>query len=597
MMKSLHIKILYIIFIFFILLPFFTTAQIINEDNCLLEKTDTNIVLPPAWAFGILYGGYTNQTETIKRIDEIIAHDYPIDAYWIDSWFWSYQDKGKGPKNYIDFVGDTISHPNRKAMWDYFNQKNIKSGFWTWDCILKTGNETAFNDFNEKGFFKNVYMEKGSWHNYSTTTAMYEKGNEAEGTLCGNINFENPLAVKYFKDKMKHFFDEGADFIKLDRTSAIPVCKTMFEMTQEFGLETKGRGFILSHTGGMESEEYKKYPAKWTDDTRSDWTVEKPTKDFNSWVPHIALKENIELYTHPFKPTSKIPFLTNDLGGFDMGKTDKVDEELYIRWMQFSMFTPIVEVFSQPENPTSNLAYKYSERADKLFKQYSHLRMQLFPYIYSYAFKTRFGSRQIITPIKYTLYEYYFGSEFLIAPVYEQGANIRELFLPEGKWINFWTDEIYEGNQKIVVDAPIETIPVFVKCGAIIPMRNYSRSIETGSNDTLIIHVYPDKNTEFALFEDDGISNDYLNDIYAKTTLRLKNINNDYVFNIDPVIGNYSGMNMSRTIKLIVHSQKDIKLISMDSNLIEFTKNGKIFESDYFLTKKDILTKIFIEIE
>jgi len=63
------------------------------------------------------------------------------------------------------------------------------------------------------------------------------------------------------------------------------------------------------------------------------------------------------------------------------------------------------------------------------------------------------------------------------------------------------------------------------------------------------------------------------------------------------VIGNYSGMNMSRTIKLIVHSQKDIKLISMDSNLIEFTKNGKIFESDYFLTKKDILTKVFIEIE
>lgn len=596
-MKSLHLKIFYIIFAIILLLPFSTNAQIIINEQCLIEPIDTNIVLPPAWAFGVLYGGYTNQTETIKRIDEIILLDYPIDAYWIDSWFWSYQDKGKGPQKYIDFIGDTISYPNRNVMWNYFKQKNIKAGFWTWDCIFKTGNEAIFNDFNEKGFFKNVYLEKGSWHNYSTTTAMHEKGNEAEGTLCGNINFDDPKAVEYFKQKMKHFFDEGADFIKLDRTSAIPVCKTMFEMTQEFGLETKGRGFILSHSDGTENNSYKKYPTKWTDDTRSDWTVEKATKDFNSWVPRIGLKENIEMYTHPFKSTSKIPFLTNDLGGFDNGLTDKVDEELYIRWMQFSMFTPIVEVFSQPENPTSNLAYKYSERAEKLFRQYSHLRMQLFPYIYTHALQTRFGSGQIIRPIEYTLYEYFFGSELLIAPVYVQGATTRELNLPEGKWINFWTDEIYEGDQKIIIDSPIETIPILVRSGSIIPMRNYSRSIESGNNDTLIVHIYPDKNSEFTLLEDDGKSNDYLQGIYAKTTFRLKSINNDYVFCIDPVIGKYSGVNINRTIKLIVHNQSTIKLFSIGENKISFNKNGKTIETDYFASPRNVLTKVLIEME
>ena len=596
-MKSLHIKIFHIFITVFLLLPFFSTAQIIINENGLIEPIDTTVVIPPAWAFGVLYGGYTNQTETIKRIDEIISHDYPIDAYWIDSWFWSYQDKGKGPQKYIDFVGDTISYPDRKAMWNYFKQKNIKAGFWTWDCIFKTGNEEVFNDFNEKGFFKDVYLEKGSWHNYSTTTAMHVKGNKAEGTLCGNINFDDEVAVDYFKQKMKHFFEEGADFIKLDRTSEIPVCKTMFEMTQEFGLETKGRGFILSHSDVTENNNYKKYPTKWTDDTRSDWTVEKPTKDFNSWVPRIALKENIEMYTHPFKPTSKIPFLTNDLGGFDNGLTDKVDEELYIRWMQFSMFTPIVEVFSQPENPTSNLAYKYSERADELFRQYSHLRMHLFPYIYTHALQTRFGSGQIIRPIQYTLYEYYFGSELLIAPVYEQGATTRELNLPAGKWINFWTDEIFEGNQKIIINSPIETLPILVRSGSIIPMRNYSRSIESGNNDTLIVHIYPDKNSEFTLFEDDGKNNDYLQGIFAKTTLRLKNINNDYVFSIDPVVGNYFGMKMIRTIKLIVHIQQKIKRISTDKNWIEFYQTGNMKETKYFETKKDQQSNILIEME
>ena len=99
------------------------------------------------------------------------------------------------------------------------------------------------------------------------------------------------------------------------------------------------------------------------------------------------------MYTDPEKATSKIPFLTNDLGGFDMGKTNKPDEELYIRWLQFSMFCPITEVFSQPENPTSNLAWKYSGRADSIFRFYSHLRMQLFPYIYSSAQLSRIERR------------------------------------------------------------------------------------------------------------------------------------------------------------------------------------------------------------
>ncbi len=270
------------------------------------QKPDTNVILPPAWAFGVLYDGYTNQQQTIERINEIEKHNYPIDAYWIDSWFWSFADKGRGPKKYIDFVADTVDFPNRKAMWDFMKQRNIKGGFWTWDCIFETGNEVAFKDFDEKGFFRNIYVETNPWHNNSTTTAMFETGeSKRKGTLCGNIDFKNPQATEYFKKRMKHFFDEGADFLKLDRTNAIEVCKTMFEITQESGKETKGRGFILSHAGGMDSKEYKRYPAKWTSDTRTDWTVEKPNLEFDSWVPKVALKENIAMFTDPSKNSTK----------------------------------------------------------------------------------------------------------------------------------------------------------------------------------------------------------------------------------------------------------------------------------------------------
>lgn len=557
---------------------------IINEclsDSLKHSVVDTNVVLPPKWAFGIIYGGYTNQVQTLERIDKIIEHNYPIDAYWIDSWFWSYIDSGKGPKGYIDFVGDTLSFPNRKAMWTIFQQKNVKAGFWIWDCIFETGNEYVFDDFKNLGYFRNIYLEKGSWHNYSTTTAMYEKGNQSIGTNCGNINFNDSNAVNYFRKKVKHFFDDGADFIKLDRTSDINVCKAMFEITEDFGLETKGRGFILSHTGGMESVDYKKYPTKWTDDTRSDWTVEKPTKEFNSWVPPIALKENIEMFTNPKIKSSNIPFLTNDLGGFDMGKTDVVDEELYIRWMQFSMFTPIVEVFSQPENPTANLAYNYSRRADSLFVHYSHLRMKLFPYIYSYAHQTRLKGVNIIRKIPNFLYEYFFGDELFIAPIYEQGAVKRNLFLPEGNWFYFWNDEIYEGNKYHQINSPIDIIPVFIKAGSIIPMRKYSRSVERGTNDILTIHIYPGSNAQFELIEDDGISNQYLNGKIAITKFETFNRVSDLILEIRPVIGDYDGMKIKRTISVAIHGNEQIESVSFNNNLIPIYRSN-LTTTDYF---------------
>ncbi|MFT3846557.1 MAG: glycoside hydrolase family 31 protein [Lacibacter sp.] len=543
-------------------------AQPKNQLN--RNVADTNLVLPPAWAFGILYGGYTNQQETIKTIEEIQKHNYPIDAFWIDSWFWSYNDKGKGPAKYIDFVADTVSYPNRKAMWNYLQHNNIKGGFWIWDCILETGNEVAFNDFKEKGFFSSIYLNTNSWHNGSRSTAMFQNGKEEKGTQCGNIDFNNPEAVNYFKQQMKPFFDEGADFIKLDRTASISTCKAMFEMSQQFGKETKGRGFLLSHSFDTENEEYKRYPTKWTDDTRSDWTIDKPLISFNDWVPHVAFRENIAMFTNPSNKTSSIPFLTNDLGGFDMGQTKMPDEELYIRWMQFSIFNPITEVFSQPENPTSNLAWNYSKRADTLFRNYAHWRMMLFPYIYSYALRSRIEGKHMLGKFPEHIYQYLFGNEMLLAPVYEKNAVTQNVYLPEGKWMNYWTGEIKNGNQSYTVGAPLEQIPLFVKQGAIIPMRNYSSSVEKGNNNTLMLHVYPGTDGSFTLLEDDGSSNDYLRNIYASTFISQKNGNGKINLTIYPVVGNYNGMPVSRKWRIELHDQKAYTKIKLNKENIKF---------------------------
>lgn len=560
------------IILVFALLTAGFSANSQSTGNKLSERTvaDTNLILPPAWAFGVMYGAYTNQQQTIDRIEQVKKHDYPIDAYWIDSWFWSFADKGMGPHKYIDFVADTIDYPNRSSLWKYMQDNRIKGGFWIWDCILEKGNENVFNDFKSKGFFSAIYDNKNSWHNQGTSTAMFQEKREHPGTKCGNIDFDNPQAVAYFKQKMKPFFDEGADFIKLDRTSKISTCKAMFELSQAYGKETKGRGFMLSHTGGMETEEYKRYPAKWTDDTRSDWTVESPLIEFNSWVPRVAFKENIAMYTDLQKRTSEIPFLTNDLGGFDMGKTQKPEEELYIRWLQFSMFSPITEIFSQPENPTANMAWLYSDRADSIFRYYAHLRMQLFPYIYSYAHRTRIEGKNMIGKIPGHLYQFMFGDEMLLAPVYQKGADLQKIFLPAGQWINYWTGEQMQGNMEYTVAAPLDQIPLFIKLGSIIPMRKYASSVEKGNNNTLLLHIYPGDNGGFNLREDDGTSNDYLRGMYASTMIELKNSANEFALIVYPVEGNYKGMRQKRNWKLVIHCDRVPERVTMNQQDLKF---------------------------
>ncbi len=557
------------------------------------STADTNVVLPPSWAFGIMYGSYANQEQSIELVDQIIQHDYPIDAFWTDSWIWDWANQGRGPAKYIDFVADTVSYPDMQTFWDgYLGGKGIKAGMWVWDCIQKTGNEVDFEDFKSRGFFRDEFIHTTGWHNGSMTTIIGDQGQKVKGTLTGNIDFENPDAVAYFKQRMKHFFEKGVDFIKLDKTDAIPVAKVMFEMSQELSKESNGRGFVLTHSHGVESEEYKRYPGKWTDDTRSDWSVGHSGREFSPWLPRVAFKENIEMYTDTIRHFWKIPFLANDMGGFAVSNDGYVDEELYIRWTQFAMFVPLTTVFSQPENPTGNIAFKVSAKADTVFRNYAQLKMQLFPYVYSYAHRSRWDGVNTIRPISGYLHQYLFGNELLVAPVCEQGATTKVVYLPgDSEWYDWRTGTKYEGGREVVMDAPLSEIPVLVRAGSVVPMRNYARSIESGSNDSLTLHVFPGKKGEFILYEDDGQSNDYLKGKYATTRFELTKQQKGYELTIHPLKGAFTGMNANRHLRLIIHGMSGMPSIKLKSELLELSQTGTSYTSTFFkMDKKRRLT-------
>ena len=161
-----------------------------------------------------------------------------------------------------------------------------------------------------------------------------------------------------------------------------------------------------------------------------------------------------------------------------------------------------------------NEVWSYGKQAEPILEKYLRLRYQLMPYIYSLGYKTY----QTGAPFMRALFmdfpndpkvadlrdEYMFGPAFLVAPVTEQGATSRAVYLPAGAdWYNYWTNERLHGGQTINVAAPIDTIPLFVRAGSILPL---GAAIESTNQAQAIakVRVYPGANGDFTLYQDDG---------------------------------------------------------------------------------------------
>ena len=185
--------------------------------------------------------------------------------------------------------------------------------------------------------------------------------------------------------------------------------------------------------------------------------------------------------------------------------------ELYTRWFQYGVFQPN---FRSHGTRRQNEVWSYGKAAEPILEKYLKLRYELMPYIYSLGY----GANQTGAPFMRALFldfgadpkvanlgdEYIFGPALLVAPVTEQGATTREVYLPAGTdWWNFWTNERVHGGQRITVQAPIDTIPLFVRAGSVLPMGSAVES--TNDRQTIArVRVYPGADGRFTLYDDDG---------------------------------------------------------------------------------------------
>jgi alpha-D-xyloside xylohydrolase len=204
--------------------------------------------------------------------------------------------------------------------------------------------------------------------------------------------------------------------------------------------------------------------------------------------------------------------------------------ELYVRWFEYGAFQPTFRAHgSRPENEV----WSYGKQAEPILEKYLRLRYQLMPYLYSLGYYSNrtgapfmrglfmdFGSDPKVADIGD---EYMFGPALLVAPVTEQGRTSRQVYLPAGTdWYNFWTNERLHGGQTITADAPIDTLPLFVRAGSILP---FGTSVESTNDVQKIasLRVYPGADGDFDLYRDDGTTYAYEKGAFEVSHLHWNN--------------------------------------------------------------------------
>lgn len=231
-----------------------------------------------------------------------------------------------------------------------------------------------------------------------------------------------------------------------------------------------------------------------------------------------------------------IPYWGTDTGGFI--PTEELTPELYVRWFQFSAFCPLFRSHgvawkmrlpwgwnlgtAAPLEGAAALGNwpapldLHNAQVESICRKYLDLRYRLLPYLYSSADQThRTG-----LPLMRALWiadprddkaatvgdEYLWGDHLLVAPVLEAGAKKRTTYLPAGTWWDFWNNTRVEGGASVIRDVDLETIPVYARAGAIVPVGPARQYATEPSDEPIVLQVYPGADGRFSWYEDDGMS-------------------------------------------------------------------------------------------
>ena len=537
--------------------------SIIDQYTSLTGKSP----LLPRFAFGLHVGtysggtwGYEHLTSTqyvIELARKFRALGIPLDVLHLDStWRIFGKNGGKGATTFE--WRETFKNP--EAMFDSLYALGLNMVGVHVRPRFDNGNELNLLAMaRQEGF---VYPE--------------------EHTPGEFVNFFDPEAVDWWwENGVMKVASIGAKFLKTDEGSAfghvanesdktgptdqeaqrlhnlfpIAYAKAPYEKFQAYN-GIRGMNHTREGYAGIQ-----RYPFIFAGDWPSEWQY---------FAPVIKAGLNIGL--------SGVGYWAHCMGGFE----HKADPELYIRWCQFGLLSPVAHLFGM-DHPGYKEPWNYGEEAQKIFKQYDRMRYRLIPYLYSHAYEMYQTGKPLMRALVLEYQEdpnvydiadqYLLGSSLMVCPVTTKGAQTRVVYLPEGTWTDYWTGQQYQGKQHLNVLTPLDKMPIFIKGGAVIPMQEAVQYISEPTPDTITLDIYPQGESTFTLYDDDGKSLDYQQGNYATTQIACQENNGQVDIHIQAPEGSYALP--ERTYQLQIHTETAPVSVLVDGKSVEATDHSQ----------------------
>lgn len=540
-----------------------------NADGVIaqMRKLTGQSPMLPLWAYGFFQSRerYQNQFETLDVVKQYRKLGVPLDCIIQDWQYWGRDSLW----NLMDFNPETFPRP--QEMVDSVHQMNAKFMIVTWPGFGPL--TPQYKELKDK----NLLINFDTWPPKSGTKPYDVYSAEARDIYWRYLN--NGIFSKnvdgFWLDSTEpdHINVKESDYDQPTSLGTFRSVHNAFPLMTVGGVYNHWRGetsdkrvVILTRSAFAGQQRYG--ANTWSGDVSSDWGT------LRRQIPGAL---NFSL--------SGNPYWNSDIGGFFAGRYNAGGgaknpdfQELYVRWMQFAAFTPMMRSHG---TDIRREIYQFGKRGEWAFdvqEKYINLRYSLLPYIYSTSWDVSKNNGTFMRALVMDFSqdknvwnidnEYMFGQSFLVNPVTEKGKEEQDVYLPGGSdWFDFWTNEKTTGGITVTKKTMIDIIPLYVKAGSIIPFGPKVQFATEKKWDNLELRIYPGADGTFTLYEDENDNYNYEKGAYTEILLTWNN--DTKTLTIGNRKGNFKGMLKNRKFtikridgdtKTITYKGKEIKL-------------------------------------
>ena len=502
--------------------------------------------LIPKFALGNWWSRYKAYTQEEYRdlMQKFMDRKIPITVATIDiDWHWT---------DVVDRFGKD-ARPEKPKTAEEILYNTMFPGWtgYSWNKELFPDHRALLDWLHEKGFrvTLNVHPAQGIRFFEDPYEAVCRRmGKDPAKKECVTFDMTDPAFQEaYFEEVHRPMEEEGVDFWWIDwqqgKKTKMPGLDPLWALNHYHSLDMEAQGkrpLILSRYAGLGSH---RYPLGFSGDTHMTWA----SLDFQPYFTNTAANAGYTWWSH-------------DIGGHMLGVQD---DELYLRWLQYGVFSPVNRLHSSNSDFMGKEPWKRSWAVEKIAEDFLRLRHRLIPYLYSANYRTHAEGEPICSPMYYRYdreeaYEaknqYIFGGQLMVCPITapaDKQLNLAKtkVWLPDGRWTDLFTGRAYQGGRWVWMHRDLDSIPVLAPAGAIVPMYQKGDSNDLSLEQPLEIHIWRG-NGAFELYEDDGQSLQYRNGKFAITKVTLEEQGDTLRLTVTPPAESFGLLPEKRTMIL-----------------------------------------------